>query len=141
MAEYTPPSIEKVRNQATAIEQHEEHKPESLKTMGEKEYFRAAYPEGYGLDKKVNNVKIEASGANLTLFSHIGSAWAKVLPEEVKKSGLNDESKQTLLRFAHAAWEIRASESEPDKYYFVLRDDVGSPVSASASPAESPVSA
>jgi hypothetical protein len=127
MAGYTSPSIDKARNQASHIENHKPHTPEKLQTMGEKEYFKAAYPEGYGLDKKVNNVKIEASGANLNLFNHKKAGFCTVIPEEVKRSGLSDNSKQVLLRFAHRAWEIRAednAESGETKYYFVLRDDI-----------------
>lgn len=127
MAEHTPPSIDKVRNQAASIENHEPHTPEKLSTMGEKEYFKAAYPEGYGLEKKVNKVKIEASGANLNLFNHRKACFCTVIPEEVKRSGLSDNSKNVLLRFAHAAWEIRAEDGDAQgeqKYYFVLRDDV-----------------
>lgn len=137
MAEHTPPSIDKVRNQAASIENHEPHTPEKLQTMGEKEYFRAAYPEGYGLDKKVNNVKIEASGANLNLFNHKKACFCTVIPEEVKRSGLSSESKQTLLRFAHQAWEIRAednTESGEQKYYFVLRDDISLTGATESSP-------
>lgn len=125
MAEHTPPSIDKVRSKAESIDNHEESKTTGMKTMSAKQYLKEAYPEGYPLYKEATDVKIEASGANLNLFAHRGAAFCTVIPEEVKQSGLSDESKNTLLRYAHVAWEIRANEENgEERYFFVLRDDV-----------------
>lgn len=126
--EYEQHSVDQARSQASKIDDHPTHTPASLESMGDKEYFRSAYPEGYGLEDKVTKEhRIQAADANLNLFRHRKATFFQVIPEQVKESGLNDSSKEFLIKRAHSAWELRAvtdEDSGETRNYFYVRDDI-----------------
>lgn len=127
MSDHKAPSIDKARSQADAVENRPEHKYEKLQSYEPKAYFNKAYPEGYGSQLNKSVEKVEASNANLNLFNHRKAGFFSLSTDAVKEAKISDDRKQSLLRFAHSAWEIRA-EADKDsgevRNYFVLRDDV-----------------
>jgi len=105
--------------------------PESMKAPSSD---AAGWKEGYGeygaemAKRQKSTYKMKAKDANLHLFQHKAAGYAAVKVDEVKRaSGLSQDSKKVLTRYAHCAWELRAEvnqETGEQEQYFVLREDI-----------------
>jgi hypothetical protein len=104
--------------------------PESMKApSSDAAGWKAGYGE-YGAEmakRQKSTYKMKAKDANLHLFQHKAAGYAAVKLDEVRKaSGLSEDSKRILSRYAHCAWELRAEVNQDgeQEQYFVLREDI-----------------
>jgi len=99
---------------------------------GNRSYFQEAYGDkGFTSElmaQQSQQIRIAAEGPAKDLFEHIGSGYAKLIPERVKNASfLKDDGKEKLIKTAGQAWQVRKEATEEDgtpKVYFFLRDDI-----------------